>query len=324
MRPPSRYFSLSTYFHNRHGHRVQKIPLDAGFSCPNRDGTLSAAGCLFCNPLGSGTGQGQDSTPLAEQYNFWRARFHKKYKAHAFLGYLQSFTNTYGPLSAVTRVLDELRGLPELAGVCIGTRPDCLDRAKLAALAKFPGPENWLDLGLQSANDQTLVRINRGHDVACFERSARMAGEMGLKVCAHVIAGLPGETKEDFLATIDFLNRLPVQGIKIHNLYVCKGAGLALWWRRGDYLPPSMAEYVGWVVHGLAHLRPDIVIHRLNGDPQPGELLAPDWAGDKSGVLQAISLALAEQDTWQGRAYGRTSRRPPWFDRDGGLPADTA
>jgi hypothetical protein len=320
MRLPSRYFALSTYFHNRHGKRIQKIPLDAGFSCPNRDGTLSSKGCLFCNPLGSGTGQAMDRIPLGDQYARWRTRFQKKYKAHAFLAYLQSFTNTYGPLSKLTGVLDALHGLPELEGLCIGTRPDCLDTPKLEALAAFPGPENWLDMGLQSANDQTLIRINRGHDAESFARTARQAGAMGLKVCAHVIAGLPGETMDDFLGTIDFVNRLPVKGIKIHNLYVCKGSSLALWWRRGDYIPQSLEEYVAWTIRGLTHLRPDIVIHRINGDPQPGELLAPPWAGEKSTVLQTIARELEYHDLWQGKELNEASSRPHWFDRDGGLP----
>ena len=320
MQSASRYFTLSTYFHNRHGRRIQKIPLDAGFSCPNRDGTLSSKGCLFCNPLGSGTGQGLTDISLADQYAHWRIKFQKKYKAHAFLAYLQSFTNTYGPLSRLTGVLDELHGLPELEGLCIGTRPDCVDDPKLAALAAFPGRENWLDLGLQSSNDQTLGRINRGHDAACFARAANRAGTLGLKVCAHVIAGLPGESMDDFLTTIDFVNRLPVRGIKIHNLYVCKGSSLALSWRRGDYLPLSMEEYVTWTVQGVARLRPAIVIHRINGDPQPGELLAPEWARNKSAVLQSIARQLTKHDLWQGKHSGEAPCRPHWFDRDRGLP----
>lgn len=322
MRSSSRYFTLSTYFHNRHGRRIQKIPLDAGFSCPNRDGTLSSKGCLFCNELGSGTGQGLARIALTDQYARWRTRFQKKYKAHAFLAYLQSFSNTYGPLSRLTRVLDALRGLPELEGICIGTRPDCLDPPKLEALAAFPGTENWLDLGLQSSNNQTLERINRGHDAQCFARTARMAAARGLKICAHVIAGLPGEDMDDFLTTIEFINQLPVRGIKMHNLYVCKGAVLAHWWQRGDYRPLAMEEYIQWAVQGLIRLRPDIVVHRINGDPQPGELLAPDWARDKSRIIQGIVRELEDRDLWQGKLSGQADERPYWFDRNGGLPED--
>ena len=322
MRSSSRYFTLSTYFHNRHGRRIQKIPLDAGFSCPNRDGTLSSKGCLFCNALGSGTGQGIASIGLADQYAHWRTRFQKKYKAHAFLAYLQSFSNTYGPLSKLTGVLKALHGLPELEGICIGTRPDCLDQPKLEALAAFPGTENWLDLGLQSSNNTTLERINRGHDAQCFARAARMAGAMGLKICVHVIAGLPGEDMDDFLETIQFVNQLPVKGIKIHNLYVCKGSGLARWWQRGAYRPLGMEEYIQWAVQGLSRLRPDIVVHRINGDPQPGELLAPHWAQAKSQVIEGIVRHLEDRDLWQGKLSGRATERPYWFDRNGGLPDD--
>ena len=315
MNTPQPYFALSTYFRHRYGQRVQKLPLDAGFSCPNRDGSLSSKGCIFCNAIGSGSGQGEQGLSLKEQYMGWRDIFYKKYKARLFLAYLQSFTNTYGPLSKLTGVLDQLRDLPELQGLCIGTRPDCVDAEKLSVLAAFPGEESWLDLGLQSSNDQTLIRINRGHNAATFARAAITAADMGLKVCGHIIAGLPGETRDDFLQTIGFLNNLPISGIKIHNLYVCQGSSLAGWWKRGAYTPLTLEEYARWVVPGLARLRPDIVIHRLNGDPQPGELLTPAWAGNKGAVLRYIGKSLRENDIWQGKLSGEAPTRPEWFDR---------
>jgi len=260
---------------------------------------------------------------LKNQYMWWRDLFYKKYKAQHFLAYLQSFTNTYGPLSKLTAVLDQLRDLPQIQGLCIGTRPDCLDRKKSIALAAFPGKESWLDLGLQSSNDTTLKKINRGHDAASFARAAIMASEEGLAVCAHVIAGLPGESREDFLRTIAFVSDLPIRGIKIHNLYVCRGSTLASWWKDGSYVPLQRTEYIDWVIHGLAILRPDIVIHRINGDPQPGELLAPAWAGNKSQILQAIHNELCSQDMWQGQVSGHADTQPPWFSRSyqGDIPS---
>jgi len=315
MNIEQRYFCLSTYFHQRFGQRVQKIPLYAGFSCPNRDGSLSTSGCIFCNPMGSGSGEKMQHMSLRDQYMWWRDTFYKKYKVQRFLAYLQSFTNTYGPLSKLTAVLDQLRDLPEIQGLCIGTRPDCVDREKISALAAFPGSECWLELGLQSSNDSTLKKINRGHDAASFARAATMASEEGLAVCAHIIAGLPGESRENFLQTIAFVNDLPVQGIKIHNLYVCRGTTLGTWWEHDNYVPLQRAEYIDWVIHGLAILRPDIVIHRINGDPQPGELLAPAWAGNKSQILQAIHNELCSQDIWQGQLSGYAATQPPWFSR---------
>ncbi|MDY7001991.1 MAG: TIGR01212 family radical SAM protein [Thermodesulfobacteriota bacterium] len=316
-----RYYSLSTYFRARFGRRVQKVPLDAGFTCPNRDGTLSKTGCVFCNPLGSGTGlsgsgPSNSGMTLAEQWDFWLARLSKKYKAASFLAYLQSFSNTYGPLERLREALEEMLALPGLVGICLGTRPDCLDREKIALLASLPVQEVWLEIGLQSANNQTLKRINRGHDREAFARAAHMAAKQDLNVCAHVIAGLPGETLDDFLATVEFLNRLPVRGVKFHNLYVCQGATLAAWWRRGEFEPLSREEYVAWLVSALPKLRPDIVLHRLGSDPKPDELLAPDWASDKQTTLNNLDEALETLDTWQGKSLFPDRETPAWFAPD--------
>jgi len=315
-----RYYSLSAYFQGRFGRRAQKIPLDAGFTCPNRDGSLSGTGCVFCNPYGSGTGLNGSGLSLAEQWDLWRDRLSRKYKSASFLAYLQSFSNTYGPLERLRGVLEELLALPGLVGICLGTRPDCLDREKVALLAGLPVKELWLEIGLQSASNQTLKRINRGHDRETFARAAEMAAEQNLNVCAHVIAGLPGETPNDFLATVEFINGLPVQGIKFHNLYVCRGATLAAWWKRGEYAPFSRREYVAWLVSALPGLRPDIVVHRLASDPKPGELLAPDWAADKRTTLNDLDAALKASNTWQGKSLFPDREMPAWFSRNTKAP----
>ena len=296
----NRYHSLASYLRGRFGVRVQKIPLDAGFTCPNRDGTLSRTGCIFCNPDGSGSGMADQNISLSDQYAFWREKFSKKHNAKLFLAYLQSYSNTYAPMDRFRQVITELSRLPDLAGICLGTRPDCLEPEKLAVLAAQPVPEIWLELGLQSSCDATLQRINRGHDAACFAEAARAAHAHGFKVCAHVMAGLPGEGRREFLDTIDFVNDLPVAGIKLHNLYVCKNTVLAAWWRRGSVRLLSRTEYIDWVLAALSRLRPDMVIHRLNADPAPGELLAPKWAGYKGDVLRALAAALEEKDIRQG------------------------
>lgn len=293
------YKALSVHLRARFGERVQKIPLDAGFSCPNRDGALSRTGCVFCNARGSGSGLLGRGLDLAAQWEFWRERLARKYKARLFLAYLQSFSNTYGPLERLRNVLAELAPLPGRAGLCIGTRPDCLDAAKLDLLAGLPG-ETWLDIGLQSCRDATLRRINRGHDAACFARAVRAAAERGLQVCAHLIAGLPGETPDDFLAGIAFLDDLPVSGVKLHNLYVCEGSPLAADLRDGRYEPLEREAYVAAVCEALARLRSDIVVHRLTGDPAPGELLAPAWAADKQSLLRAIHERLERLGIRQG------------------------
>ena len=303
-RAMNRYRSLSTYFRERFGGRVQKIPLDAGFTCPNRDGTLSRLGCVFCNPKGSGSGLGAQGLSLAAQWDYWRERFSRKYKTARFLAYLQSFSNTHGPAENLARVLDQLAPLPGLAGLAVGTRPDCLDSEKLALLSAFPSEEIWLELGLQSSHDPTLARINRGHAAEAFTHMVTLAANAGLKICAHVIAGLPGETPAHFLRTIDFLNALPISGIKLHNLYVCRDTPLADDWKQGNYRPLEREEYLhSWLIPALKHLRPDIVIQRLTGDPAPGELLAPPWCSDKSALLSALHTALEAGDVRQGTEW---------------------
>jgi len=296
---------LADHLRRRFGRALRKVPLDAGFSCPNRDGTLSRAGCAFCNPHGSGTGLFARGLSLAQQWERLRGPRPK----HPGLAYLQAFSNTHGPAPRLARTLDEIAALPGLAGLCIGTRPDCLDPDKLALLAGFrerlrspglPEPELWLELGLQSSHDATLARLNRGHDAACFARAARAASELGIPVCAHLILGLPGEGLPHFLQTLDFVNALPLAGIKLHNLYVAAGTALAGPWRAGELPLLTREEYVDWLCAGLPRLRPDLVLHRLAADPAPGELLAPAWAGDKRATLDLLERALEEQNIRQG------------------------
>jgi hypothetical protein len=298
-----RLFTLAEHLRRRFSFRVRKIPLDAGFFCPNRDGTLSTEGCCFCNPRGSGSGLDKQGLRLPQQWEYWKQRLSRKRRAGAFLAYLQSFSNTYGPLEKLRFVLSEIAQLPDCIGLCLGTRPDCLDAEKLDLIASQPFSETWLDLGLQSSNDETLARINRGHTAACFAAAVHEAAARNLSVCAHVIAGLPGETPEDFLATIRFLNELPIRGVKFHNLYVCRGSTLARDWRNGGYTPLTLACYADQITQAVAMLRPDIVVHRLNGDPAPDELLAPDWAGRKTDVLHAIHGTLQTRNILQGQLY---------------------
>lgn len=311
----NRYHALSVYFRRRFGRRVRKIPLDAGSTCPNRDGSLSTHGCAFCNEKGSGTGLAGDGLTLGEQYLARRERLRERSRDTLFMAYIQSYSNTYGPAERLRRLVNELAGLPDLAGLAVGTRPDCLDGEKLEILRTAPFGEVWLDLGLQSAHDRTLRRINRGHDAACFVDWATRAGNSGLKVCAHVITGLPGEGLGDFEQTLDVVNNLPVAGIKIHNLYICRGTALESAWRAGEFKPPTMDESLDWLVRGISLLRQDIVIHRLNGDPAPDELAAPAWAAEKTQFLNALQRRLAETDTWQGKALGLPL--PAWFNLQG-------
>ena len=309
-----RHYALSAYLRQRFGRRVRKVPLDAGFSCPNRDGTLSTGGCAFCNEQGSGTGllaQGED---LRAQWDAWRERMNPEGREVGFMAYLQSFSNTYGPAAEVARTLQAVAELPELSGICVGTRPDCLDPEKVRILADLPVPELWLDLGLQSANDNVLARVNRGHTAADFARAVDLCAASGLKVCAHLIAGLPGDDDQGFLRSIEFINTLPIRGAKLHNLYVCKNTALAATWKKGELPTQTREAYVNLITQALTRLRPDVVVHRLASDPGPDELLAPDWAAQKRTVLNEIAARLAKHNLWQGKALDPQGSIPLWFD----------
>jgi radical SAM protein (TIGR01212 family) len=308
----NRFYRLSLYFKQRFGQRVRKIALDAGSSCPNRDGSLSRSGCAFCNQKGTGTGLAEAGMSLRHQYFAYRELSRDRDTDTRFLGYLQSFSNTHGPAERLRTLLQELAGLPDLIGLAIGTRPDCLDEEKLDILRSAPFEELWLDMGLQSAQDSTLHRINRGHDAACFATWAQKAAERGIKVCAHVITGLPGENLADFEQTILFVNSLPVSGIKIHNLYICRDTPLESAWRAGSIALLSQEESQTWLVRGIALLRQDIVVHRINSDPEQDELLAPLWAMKKTAYLNAVKQHLHDTDTWQGKALGQN--RPEWMN----------
>ena len=307
----ARLHLLASYLRLRFGARVQKVPLDAGFSCPNRDGTLSRGGCIFCNPRGSGSGLGEDGLTLEEQWTVWTGRYARTRNAGLFIAYLQSFSNTYGPIDKLRRVLGVLPMMPGIMGAAVGTRPDCVDNERLDLIAALPLPEVWLELGLQTVHDATLARINRGHDAATSERAVRDAAARGLRVCAHLIAGLPGESGDDFLASVDWVNRLPVHGVKFHGLYVCEGTALAGQWRAGDYVPLEREEYADLIARALPRLRPEIVIQRLTGDPAGDELLAPHWAGDKRATTARIHELLAQRDTWQGKDVAEEALNDP-------------
>ncbi len=316
--------SLPAYFRHRLGTRAQKIPLDAGSGCPNRDGTLSRGGCIFCNAAGSGSGMALSGTSLLEQWNIWRDRYAQSGRKQAYIAYLQSFSNTYGPAERLAYLMDTVQALPDAAGISIGTRPDCLDDAKLDILAASRLPETWLELGVQTAHDATLRLINRRHDAAISAWAIKEAAARGIRVCAHVIFGLPNETPAQMLETVHWLNALPILGIKFHNLYVCQNTALEALYARGDYVPMTRQAYIDILVEALCILRPDIVVHRLTGDPELEELVAPLWAAEKPELIRDIDLAMRRPKLWQGcHATGDWAvvaavDRPLWFDN----PAD--
>jgi radical SAM protein (TIGR01212 family) len=297
---PERYFSLNKYFQQKLGFKVAKISLDAGLTCPNRDGTLSLGGCIFCDGKGSGSGAGQAGLSLVEQLETGLDRM--KGRADKFMAYFQSYTNTYAPPEKLKRMWDQALAPDEIIGLAVGTRPDCLPDDVLDILEAYARDyEIWLELGLQSASDRTLALINRGHTADDFSRAVARARGRGIKILAHVILGLPGEGKKEVAATAKFLANLEISGVKIHSLYVPGSTELEVMYQRGDFKCLDQDEFVDLAVNFLELIPKEVVIHRLTGDPDPKTLVAPEWSLNKHRTISLIRNRMSDLNTWQGR-----------------------
>jgi radical SAM protein (TIGR01212 family) len=301
---PRRYNDFGSYLRKRFGCRVQKITIDAGFSCPNRDGTLSSGGCIYCDGKGSGTGAARMAESIKKQIQQAKARLAVRYKAEKFIAYFQAFTNTYGPCDILRKRYDEALADSEIVGLAIGTRPDCIDEARLNLIEEYTATHMvWIEYGLQSIHNRTLERINRGHTFEDFVRAVRMTQGRNILICAHVILGLPGESREDVLDTATALADLGIDGIKIHSLYVLKETPLARLFQAGGCTVLDQGTYVEWVVAFLERLSPNIIVQRLTGDPDPPALLAPGWSLNKQQTLSLIKKTLEVGETWQGKLF---------------------
>jgi uncharacterized protein len=304
------YRDFNSYLRELYGCRVQKISLDAGLTCPNRDGSLGFGGCIYCNSRGSGTGASEHTPSIADQVRAAKSYLGKRYKANKFLAYFQSFTNTYAPLSVLKKIYEDALADPDIVGLAIGTRPDCVPDAVLDYLQELSqGRLIIMEFGLQSANDATLLRIGRGHTVEAFVDAVQRARSRGLFVCAHVILGLPGENHEDMMRTAHFVASMDIQAIKIHLLYVIRGTALDLSYQRNEYKCLSREEYVEAVGEFLTLLPPYIIIQRLTGDPHRQELVAPLWAMEKQKNLDAIHRHMLDRGLYQGQAWWGGLRR---------------
>jgi radical SAM protein (TIGR01212 family) len=297
-----RYYDLNTYLRNIFGCRVQKITIDAGFSCPNRDGSISRGGCIYCNENGSGTGAFRRGLSISDQLVDAKERLFKRYRAKKFIAYFQSFTNTYAPVEILRKVYEEALAVEDIVGLSIGTRPDCVDEPVLNLLQEYAGRRLvWIEYGLQSAHDETLIAIHRGHDAACFRRAVRATQNRGINICAHVILGLPGEDRSHILKTAEFIAQLGIDGIKLHLLYIIRGTSMEKLYRAGRYQCLSQDAYVDLVCDFLERIPKGVVIQRLTGDPHPHELVAPQWSLRKAETLARIKKSLEDRNTWQGR-----------------------
>ncbi len=303
-----RYNDLNTYLRSLFDCRVQKIYIDAGLSCPNRDSTISTGGCIYCNASGSGTGTHQSGLSMTEQVRTVKRHMARRYKAKKFIAYFQSFSNTYAPVEHLKTLYDDALAVEDIVGLFIGTRPDCVDEPILDLLQHYN--ENylvWIEYGLQSAHDATLAFINRGHDFKCFEKAVDMAKRRGIKVCVHVILGLPFENKQQMLETARIISGMGIDGIKLHHLSVLKGTALEQLYNNGSYQCLEQKEYIDIVCDFLELLPEEMIVQRLIGDPHEEELIAPLWSREKSKTLVQINRILVDRDSWQGKKYRSSS-----------------
>jgi len=303
----------------RYGRRVHKLAIHAGLSCPNRDGSKGRGGCSFCNnvsfsPAARAGGAAEPRIPITEQIAAGRRVVQKRTGAVRFLAYFQAYTNTYADVERLAGLYREALAEPDVIGLSVGTRPDCVPDAVLDLLAGFraEGYEVWLELGLQSAADGTLARVNRGHGFADYRRAVRAARLRGLPVCTHLIVGLPGEGRDSALASLDRVLELGVDGLKLHPLHVVKQTMLARDWRDGRYRPLAMDEYIDIAADLIERTPADIVYHRVTGTATRDILLAPDWCSKKWAVLNGIENELLRR----GSRQGMRADAPAWLDAD--------
>ena len=298
-----RYNQFSAYLKNKFGAKVYKITLDAGFSCPNRDGTISTGGCIFCDDGGSFSQAHSNLLSIEEQVNIGAKTLHDRFKAEKFMSYFQAYTNTYKPVNELERIYKSALNHPDVVGLSIGTRPDCVEDDKLNLISDIAQDYyTWVEYGLQSIHNKTLKKINRGHDFDCFLNAYERTKEKGINVCTHVIFGL-WETRDEILETAQKLAELKVDGVKIHMLCALKDTKLAKLYENKEIDFMSEEEYVNLVCDFLEILPQTTTIHRLAGNGLKKNLIAPRWLGAKLDCLNKIDRELLKRNSYQGSKH---------------------
>lgn len=299
-----RYHSLNYFLRNKFGTKVFKISLDAGFSCPNRDGTISNGGCLFCSERGSGDFAGDRGFSIEKQFIDIENMMSKKWKDGKYIAYFQAYTNTYGTIDVLRERYEQAINQEDVVALAIATRPDCLQEEVLDLLEEMNQKLYvWVELGLQTVNDDVARRINRGYDLVVFEDAIKRLKERNIDFVVHSIYGLPGETKEDMLKTIDYVAHSGAKGVKFHLLHLMKGTPLVKLYEDGELEFLSKEDYIDLICKGIAMLPEDMVVHRLTGDAPRNLLIGPMWSLKKWEVLNEIDRNLVENDYYQGRDF---------------------
>ncbi len=295
-----RYHTLS--YHNRHtyGKKVHKAAIDAGLSCPNIDGSRGVGGCIYCSG-GSGYFTAENTLSVTVQFIAEQERIHKRFPDARIIAYFQAHTNTYAPVEKLKALFFEAVSAGA-QGIAIATRADCIDKERVELIRSLPVPVT-VELGLQTVHDSTAQQINRCHCFEEFIRGYQMLKEAGIRICVHIINGLPSENEEMMLQTAETLGKLRPDGVKIHLMHVIEGTRLAEMYKRGEYTPLEKQQYIDIVVKQLELLPPETVIERITGDGDKRTLLAPLWSMDKISVLGGIDKRMAELDTWLGKAF---------------------
>lgn len=296
------YNNLSSYLRSKYGKRMKKICIDAGFTCPNRDGKCGTGGCIFCGERGSG-----------EHINYTlsiRAQVEEALSTATgddlFIAYFQNFTNTYAPLNILKERYDGALIDERIKILSIGTRPDCIDEDVARLISEYNKKyEVWVELGLQTANDTTAKTINRGYMRDTFENAMTILEKYKIKTVVHLMLGLPGETKGDAILSAEYLSRFDLFGVKIHSLYVMEETRLAKEYRKNRYTPPSLSEYADATSEVIARISPSVIVHRITGDCPRDMLVAPEWNRDKNAIIDAVNSAMKEKGYKQGYLYNK-------------------
>ena len=296
------YYSLDFFLKNKFHKKMVKLSLDAGFTCPNRDGTISRKGCIFCSTRGSGDFTCNSIKSITEQIKIQKQILSKKWSDAGYIAYFQAFTNTYAPIDILEKKYEEALSAPDISAIAIATRPDCLDENVLALLKKISKKTYvWVELGFQTSNETTASFINRGYKNNIFETAVKNLHAYHIDVVVHMIVGLPYENRNDMLSTITYLSNQPIQGIKIHMLHILKNTPLEKIYLENPFSILSMEDYISIVCECITLLPPHIVIHRLTGDAPKNLLLTPQWSLKKREILNTIHKKLKAENLWQSK-----------------------